>query len=80
METATYIPALKYQRLTQPSNRLVRFLFYSVQFLDGFETTRDNVKGLLPSYLTDNGFKSVAELRRFSTILGSISIYQGQKI
>jgi len=64
----------------KPSSKLVRALFYSVQFLDGFETTRDNVKGLLPSYLSDNGFKNVRELNRFSTVLGSISIYKGEKI
>jgi ubiquinone/menaquinone biosynthesis C-methylase UbiE len=64
----------------KPSSKLVRALFYSVQFLDGFETTRDNVKGLLPSYLSENGFKNVTELNRFSTILGSISIYRGEKI
>jgi ubiquinone/menaquinone biosynthesis C-methylase UbiE len=64
----------------KPSSKLVRGLFYSVQLLDGFETTRDNVKGLLPSYLADNGFKNIAEVKRFNTILGSISIYHGQKI
>lgn len=63
----------------KPSNRLVRFLFYGVQLLDGFKTTRGNVKGLLPSYLSSNGFVNVSEEKRFATVLGSISIYQGVK-
>ena len=64
----------------KPSSKLIRFLFYSVQLLDGFETTSDNVKGLLPSYLSKNGFRNVTEAKRFATVLGSISIYQGEKI
>jgi ubiquinone/menaquinone biosynthesis C-methylase UbiE len=64
----------------KPSNKLMRLLFYSVQLLDGFETTHDNVEGFIPSYLTANGFKNITELKRFSTIGGSISIYSGEKI
>jgi len=30
------------------TNRLMRFLFYSIQILDGFNTTTDNINGRLP--------------------------------
>lgn len=64
----------------KPENKLMRLLFYAVQLLDGFETTNDNVHGLIPSYFTANEFKKVIEIKRFNTIGGSISIYHGEKI
>lgn len=60
-------------------NMLSRLLFYWVQFLDGFKTTTSNVKGLLPGFITNSGFKKVDELEKFSTIGGSISIYKAIK-
>ncbi|MDF2188647.1 class I SAM-dependent methyltransferase [Paraflavitalea sp. CAU 1676] len=63
----------------KPDSRIVRLLFYIVQFLDGFKTTRDNVKGLIPEYLKENRFSHVNELKRYPTLLGSISIYQAIK-
>ncbi|GAA0564077.1 class I SAM-dependent methyltransferase [Chitinophaga japonensis] len=63
----------------KPNNIFVRLLFYIVQLLDGFTTTRDNVKGLLPHYLIENGFVNVTELKKFNTILGSLSIYKSFK-
>lgn len=64
----------------KPSNKLMRVLFFGVQLLDGFETTNDNVKGFIPSYLKANGFRNITEAKRVSTIGGSISIYSGEKI
>ncbi|SHN34293.1 class I SAM-dependent methyltransferase [Chitinophaga sp. CF418] len=63
----------------KPGNIATRILFYLVQLLDGFTTTRDNVKGLLPKYLVEDGFIKVQELKRFNTLLGSISIYKAFK-
>lgn len=56
-------------------NPLMRGLFLVVQLLDGFETTTDNVRGLIPSFLAQAGFVDVAERRRFATPLGTISLY-----
>jgi len=36
-----------------------RLLFLSVQLLDGFETTADNVRGLLPEIIAEAGFLDV---------------------
>lgn len=58
----------------------IRVLFYIVQLLDGFKTTQDNIKGLLPQYFKANHFSNVTEHKRFTTLLGSISIYQAVKL
>lgn len=63
----------------KPGNNSTRLLFYLVQLLDGFETTRDNVNGLIPGYLEENGFVNVRELKKFNTLLGSISVYKSFK-
>lgn len=63
----------------KPSNFIMRGVFYLVQFLDGFETTTDNVKGRIPEYLTHAGFNDVKEIEKIDTILGTVSIYQGKK-
>jgi ubiquinone/menaquinone biosynthesis C-methylase UbiE len=63
----------------KPSNFIMRGVFYLVQFLDGFETTTDNVKGKIPEYLTHAGFNDVKEIEKIDTILGTVSIYQGKK-
>lgn len=61
------------------ANPLMRALFVLVQLLDGFETTGDNVAGLLPTFMTEAGFTDVAETRRFATPLGTIALYAAHK-
>lgn len=63
----------------KPQNTLMRFLFYWVQFLDGFKTTTSNVQGLLPKFLSRSGFALVRDLKSFQTVGGSISIYKATK-
>lgn len=60
------------------SNFLMRTLFYLVQFLDGFKTTNDNVKGLLPNYIKNAGFFEVKTTMNFSTIFGTLSLYKAK--
>ena len=60
------------------SNFLMRTLFYFVQFLDGFKTTNDNVKGLLPNYIKNAGFFEVKTTMNFSTIFGTLSLYKAK--
>lgn len=60
------------------SNFLMRTLFYLVQFLDGFKTTNDNVKGLLPNYIKNAGFIEVKTTMNFSTIFGTLSLYKAK--
>ncbi|MBL7936598.1 MAG: class I SAM-dependent methyltransferase [Bacteroidia bacterium] len=62
------------------NNVMMRLLFYLVQFLDGFKTTTDNVKGLLPAYIKIGGFKNVEALKSFNTIFGTLWLYKGIKL
>jgi ubiquinone/menaquinone biosynthesis C-methylase UbiE len=47
--------------------------------LGKLESVEDNFKGRLPEMMRSAGFGQVAELRHFSTSLGPISIFHGQK-
>ena len=58
------------------SSVLMRSLFFFVQLLDGFKTTSDNVKGLLPSYIENAGFKKVEIKRNYATIFGTLTLYK----
>ena len=53
-----------------------RLAFLPVQFLDGFETTRDNVRGRLVPLMEEQGF-AVTETRRLATVFGTLSLYRG---
>lgn len=57
----------------------MRGAFYLVQILDGFKTTTDNVKGLLPEYINQAGFEDVTETKSFATMLGTLSLYKSIK-
>ena len=63
-----------------PNNVLMRLLFYLVQILDGFKTTTDNVKGLLPNYMKSSEFKNVETLKSYNTIFGTLWLYKGIKL
>lgn len=60
-------------------NQLMRVAFYTVQLLDGFETTTDNVKGLLPEFIKVAGFREVKEINSLDTKLGSFCYYTAIK-
>ncbi len=57
----------------------MRLAFLLVQLLDGFTTTRDNVKGLLPNFIADAGFQRTEETNYINTWLGTFSFYKAQK-
>ena len=63
----------------RPANFLLRGLFYPVQWLDGFPTTRDNVAGRLPELFRGAGFTLVTEERTFSTIYGTMALYRATR-
>jgi SAM-dependent methyltransferase len=56
-----------------------RTAFLAVQLLDGFDTTSDNVSGLLPVLFESAGFRQVEETRRIPTALGIVSLYRAVK-
>ncbi len=64
----------------KPSSTIYRYLFYSVQLLDGFEMTSANVEGMLPDYIQSGGFGDVQDLGYINTIIGTFGYYSGTKL
>lgn len=63
-----------------PTNRLLRAAFLTVQLLDGFETTRDNVQGRLPEILASaGGLDEVEQVDSIPTMLGTIGFYRARR-
>lgn len=60
----------------RPHGPLMRAAFLPVQLLDGFETTQDSVRGVLPSLMREAGFAEVAETHRERTLFGTLSLYR----
>lgn len=53
-----------------------RAAFLAVQLLDGFDTTSDNVAGMLPVLFASAGLRQVEETLRIPTALGIVSLYR----
>lgn len=63
-----------------PSNFLMRGAYLINQLLDGFETTSDIIKGIIPSLLESSGFKEINEdIVTFNTVVGTVHFYSGRK-
>lgn len=60
-------------------NRLMRLAFGLVQLLDGFKTTNDNVKGLMPDFITKAGFQNVQISQSINTAIGTFSYFKAIK-
>nr|HNH84770.1 class I SAM-dependent methyltransferase [Acidobacteriota bacterium] len=63
----------------KPKNGRMRAAFLLVQFLDGFKTTTDNVKGILPELMRKTGFEDIQTTADYTTLLGTLSLYSGRK-
>lgn len=48
--------------------------FYLVQLLDGFKTTTNNVKGMLPGYVREARFTNITETGYFNTVFGTVKL------
>jgi len=57
----------------------MRLAFLAVQLVDGFETTTDNVKGVLPQLIKDCGFVDVIKTQRYLTPIGVVELYRAVK-
>lgn len=58
------------------SDPLMRGLFFAIQLLDGFATTRENIQGKLPRIVEDAGFTDIAVARRFRTGGGTLEVIE----
>jgi ubiquinone/menaquinone biosynthesis C-methylase UbiE len=63
----------------KPASGLQRRLFYLVQLLDGFETTADSVRGILPELLYEAGFDNVEETGKYKTVFGTLRMWRAVK-
>ena len=63
----------------KPQNVFMRIAFLPVQLLDGFETTSDNVKGLLPELFRNAGFNEIQQTAKYATLLGTLLLYKLRK-
>ncbi|HEV7643175.1 MAG TPA: methyltransferase domain-containing protein [Pyrinomonadaceae bacterium] len=63
----------------EAKNFLMRLGYGLVQLIDGFETTRDNVAGKIPAYITEAGFHGAREVGFINTSLGTLSYYEAVK-
>lgn len=63
----------------KPANLFQRFGFYAVQILDGFETTNDSVKYLLPIAMKQTGLQQITEGKIFQTLVGTVRLISGVK-
>jgi adenylate cyclase len=60
------------------SDPLMRGLFLTIQLVDGFETTRDNIHGRLPQILRAGGLVEVRERDRYRTVYGSLALIEAR--
>ena len=54
-------------------------MFFIVQLLDGFDTTRDSVEGNLPNLMKEAGFADVENSRFVPAFLGTVRLFQAKK-
>ncbi len=62
-----------------PGNWLMRIAFTAVRWVDGPETTWENLLGRLPALLEQAGFAEVEETRRVDTVFGTLRLYRAIK-
>ena len=63
----------------RPSNLYTKTMFLLVQLLDGFDVTRDNMEGRLPSYFESAGFEAFSALGHVDTNLGTLDFMSARK-
>jgi ubiquinone/menaquinone biosynthesis C-methylase UbiE len=59
----------------RPTGPLMRGLFLTIQLLDGFENTGDNLAGKLIPLFEQAGFVDACQRQAFSTIYGTMALY-----
>lgn len=62
------------------AHHLMRLAFFAVQFVDGFGTTTDNVRGRLPQLIKESGFVDVIKTQHYLTPIGVIELYRAVKL
>ncbi len=63
----------------RPHNPAMRLLALLVQFSDGAERTRDNLRGRLPGMIEAAGFVAVRETRHLATAFGTLALLTARR-
>ena len=63
----------------EAAGQLARLRFLVVRLLDGWEVTKCNAAGLLPSMIAEAGFEELRETLVLATPLGTLRAYQAEK-
>jgi ubiquinone/menaquinone biosynthesis C-methylase UbiE len=58
----------------RPQDPLMSLAFYALQSLDGFGTTNDNRRGMVPELIAETGFEDLRVLRRLRTAVGTFEV------
>jgi ubiquinone/menaquinone biosynthesis C-methylase UbiE len=61
------------------ANVAMRTLFWTVQLLDGYKNTQDNVSGKLVEVFESAGYAEVEQRQTFSTMFGTMALYSAVK-
>ena len=68
-----------YQRLVLALKISILVLLVSFFFTDLFKTTNDNVKGKIPDFIKEAGFKEITILQSINTMIGTFSYFKAKK-
>ena len=60
-----------------PLDPIQRGLYFLLQMFDGFDTTQDNVDGLIPEMMIDAGF-NVLKTESYRTVLGTMCVWEAE--
>lgn len=63
----------------RPSDPLMHAASLSIRLLDGFEPTRDNLSGALPSVFENVGLARVEQTGRLRTVFGTMAFYRAER-
>lgn len=63
----------------KPSSIWMRWAFLIVQCVDGFKTTSDNAKGLIPVFLRKSGYKRIRNIASMNSMIGTFTFYEAKK-
>jgi ubiquinone/menaquinone biosynthesis C-methylase UbiE len=58
----------------KPQDPVMSMAFYALQSLDGFATTGDNRRGMVPTLIAEAGFEDFRVIRRLRTVLGTFEV------
>jgi ubiquinone/menaquinone biosynthesis C-methylase UbiE len=63
----------------RPSDPLMAAAFLGVRLFDGFENTRENARGALPSIFEQAGLEDAEQTDRLRTAFGTLALYRARR-